>query len=240
MAEPPWTRLTSARPSAAGVERLGPAGLDQLVALADQRRGEPLVAVDGLEVEAALVAQPALVDRIAVDAEVAGDPVAARLHRDPAADRAGGAAALDLLEVPRPGLEPVRRRGQGADRADLHGVAAEVGGERLVGEGGDLDAVAPHGEVDLRVAGDLVGEAGAAGALDAALAVEQDQVGEGDRLLPVPLLLDEAGLARAEGEGLVLQGALAALVAHRAVERVVDEQELEHAVLGLLDRRASR
>ena len=36
---------------------------------------------------------------------------------------------------------------------------------------------------------------------------------------------------------LVLQRALAALVAHRAVERVVDEQELEDAVLGLLRHR---
>ena len=42
-------------------------------------------------------------------------------------------------------------------------------------------------------------------------------------------------LARAVGQGLVLQGALAPLVAHRAVERVVDQQELEDAVLGLLD-----
>ena len=33
---------------------------------------------------------------------------------------------------------------------------------------------------------------------------------------------------------LVLQRALAALVAHRAVERVVDEEELEDAVLRLL------
>ena len=40
------------------------------------------------------------------------------------------------------------------------------------------------------------------------------------------------------GHGLVLQRALAALVAHRAVERVVDEQELHHAPLRLLrDRR---
>ena len=38
-------------------------------------------------------------------------------------------------------------------------------------------------------------------------------------------------VAGAELEGAVLQRALAALVAHRAVERVVLEQELEHAVL---------
>jgi hypothetical protein len=50
----------------------------------------------------------------------------------------------------------------------------------------------------------------------------------------VPLLLDEAALARSVGERLVLQRALAALVSDRAVERVVDEQELEDAVLGLL------
>ena len=72
------------------------------------------------------------------------------------------------------------------------------------------------------------------GALDAALAVEQDQVGDGDRLLEVALLLDEPALARSVGQGLVLQRALAALVAHGAVERVVGEQELEHPVLGLL------
>ena len=36
------------------------------------------------------------------------------------------------------------------------------------------------------------------------------------------------------GERLVLERALAALVADRAVERVVGQQELEHAVLGLL------
>ncbi len=41
----------------------------------------------------------------------------------------------------------------------------------------------------------------------------------------------------AVGHGLVLQVALAALVADRAVERVVDEQELHHPLAGLLDRR---
>ena len=124
--------------------------------------------------------------------------------------------------------------GERTDRADLHGVAAEVRREGLVGEGVDLGLVAPADELDQRVARHLVGEAGAAVALDAALAVEEHEVAERDRLLEVPLLLDEAGLARAEGQRLVLQRALAALVAHRAVERVVDEQELEDAVLRLL------
>ena len=102
-----------------------------------------------------------------------------------------------------------------------------------LGEVEHLRAVAAVDEVDQRVARDLVGEPRAAAALDAALAVEQHEVADRDRLLEVALLLDEARLARPERERLVLQRALAAAVADRAVERVVDEQELEHAVLDL-------
>ena len=87
-------------------------------------------------------------------------------------------------------------------------------------------------EVDERVAGDLGGEARAAAALDAAFAIEEHEIADRDRLGEVALLLDEPRLARTERKGLVLQRALAAAVAYRAVERVVDQQELEHAVLG--------
>ena len=97
--------------------------------------------------------------------------------------------------------------------------------------------VAAAGEVDQRVAGHLVGEAGAAVAQDAALAVEEHEVADRDRLLEVALLLDEAALARAVAERLVLQRALAALVAHRAVERVVGEQQLETPSWAFLRRR---
>ena len=44
-----------------------------------------------------------------------------------------------------------------------------------------------------------------------------DERRQRDGLVPVALLLDEAGLARAVGEGLVLERALAALVAHGAI-----------------------
>src|SRR5207237_6303054 len=102
-------------------------------------RSEAGVAVDGLVVEPALVAQPALIDGVTVNTEVARDAVAGTLHGHPATHRARGARALDLLEVPRPRLEAVGSGGEGADGADLHGVAREVGRERFVGEGVDLD-----------------------------------------------------------------------------------------------------
>ena len=212
-----------------------PRGRDELALLAHQRLDEAFLTVDRVTGEAALVAEPALVDRVGVDAEQSGHPVRRRLHRDPAPDRAGGAGRLDLVEIPRPRGEPVGRGGQRADRADLDGVAREVGGEGQLGEDPDLQQLAAANEIDLGLPRDLVGEAHTAAALDAALAVEQHELRDGDRLLEVALLLDEARLAGAVGEGLVLQRALAALVAHRAVEGVVDEQELEDAVLGLLD-----
>ena len=78
-------------------------------------------------------------------------------------------------------------------------------------------------------------ETHAAAALDAPLAIEQDELGDRDGLGPVALLLQEPALAGPVGEHLVLQRALPALVAHGAVERMVDEEELEHPVLRLLD-----
>jgi hypothetical protein len=67
-----------------------------------------------------------------------------------------------------------------------------------------------------------------------ALAVQEHQLTYLDGLDEVALLLDEAGLARSVSEGLILERALATLVTDRAVEGVVREQELEHAVLGFL------
>src|SRR4029077_16862665 len=103
------------------------------------------------------------------------------------------------------------------DRTDLHGVAGEVGVERLaVGRADHLRWAAPQ-EIDESVPGDLLGWPRAARARDAPLAVKQHLGGDGDRLVEGPLVVGEPGLALSVGHGLVLQRALAALVAHRAV-----------------------
>ena len=96
----------------------------------------------------------------------------------------------------------------------------------------NLAAVTAIGDVDLRVGIDFLHEADAARAEDAAVAVEHERRTEVDVRLDAlaiehPPLEAHAALVRAEAVGEVLQRALAALVAHRAVERVVDEQELE-------------
>ena len=51
----------------------------------------------------------------------------------------------------------------------------------------------------------------------------------GDRLGEHPLRVVQPGVRRPVGQGLVLQRALAALVADRAVQRVVEQQELQVA-----------
>ena len=84
--------------------------------------------------------------------------------------------------------------------------------------------------------GDLAEEADAARAVDAAGHVGRDQRPQilvGDR----PLVLREARMVGPVEQGQVLQVALAALVADRAVERMVDQQELEHALARLVHRR---
>src|SRR5690606_8423840 len=80
----------------------------------------------------------------------------------------------------------------------------------------------------------LVGEPGAALAQDAAVPVEEDLAGDLQRLGEGPLDVDEAAGRRAVAHRLALQRALPALVADRAVERVVDEEELDHPVLRLV------
>ena len=82
-----------------------------------------------------------------------------------------------------------------------------------------------------RSPGDLVAEPGAALAQDAALPVQVDQRRERERLAVGSLRLAVARLAGAERQRLILQRALPSPVADRAVERMVDQEELEHRLL---------
>ena len=104
---------------------------------------------------------------------------------------------------------------------------------RLVLERRDHRLRAAVDRDELAVLGDLLAEARAAVAEDAALAVERDQRRDRDRLLERALRERHARVAGPVAEGQVLQRALAALVADGAVERVVDEDELERRVLAL-------
>ena len=217
------------------VERALPGDLAQLAAVADHRPRHALVDVDRLVGEAAAVAQPAVVDLWVVAPEHAQDAVVADREGDVALAGAQPAHRAGALDVPRARAEAVGLGGQRAHRAQLDDVAAEGRDVGVAVEGRHEGVRAALLEDQLVVLGDLLAEAHAAVAEDAPLAVDGDQGAERERLLEVALGLDEARAPAAPAEGDVLQRALAALVAHRAVERVVDEQELDDRLLRVLD-----
>jgi len=227
-----------ARQSRRGLERPLPGDLAQLPAVADQRAGDAVVDVDRLVGEAALVAQPAVVDAgvaLGVAGQHAHDALVADGEGDVALRGAQRADAGAALNVPRARAEAVGLRGQRAHRAQLDDVAAERSHVGVAVVRADERVGTALGEDELVVLGDLLAKAHAAVAEDAALAVDRDQRRQRQRLLEVTLGLDHAAAAQAPAEGDVLQRALAPLVAYGAVERVVDEQELDDGVLGVTD-----
>ena len=202
------------------------------VVIRSSRVGEP-------ERVPALVADPRVVHVEVVARQLAHDLAPAHVDLQVAAGAAVGAHAVGGRQVERARDEPVGRRRERADRADLDGVAAERRAEVLAGGDRDLLAGAAREQLDEPVAGDL-GRRTACTARTARTAR-----GRGSRAARAgaasrrSLRLDVAALAGSERERLVLQRALAAAVADRAVERVVEQQELEVRDLGLTGPRRS-
>ena len=215
-------------------DRLERVGLDPArVTATDERCGEAVGVGDVAVPVAPLVAVPEGVDG------VVGQGLGPQHLRAPPLDRQGAPDGAERArrgrgeQVPRAGQEPVRLGGQGPDGADLDRVAGEVGVERLRRAPVDLGDRAPVDQLDLLVSRDLPAEPHAAPAENATLPVEQHQLRQRDRLAEVALLLPVAAPPGPEAQGLVLQGALPAAVADGAVERVVDEEKLQHRALRL-------
>ncbi len=143
---------------------------------------------------------------------------------------------LGLVQLPRPRREGIRLRGQRADRAKVDHVALQLRGHRAFEIGRDLHVLAAPDRAELGHARDLGREAHAARAMDAAVHDRLDQ--HADVLVfDRALVLVIARVVDAIGHRLVLQVALAALIADRAVERMVDQQEFHHAFARLLHHR---
>ena len=102
--------------------------------------------------------------------------------------------------------------------------------------GRDLHVLAAADRAEFRNARDFGYEAHAARALDAAVHRGLDQRPD-IFVLDGALVLGEAGGVGAVGHRLILQIAFAALVADRAVERMVDQQELHRALARLAGHR---
>ena len=221
------------KPSCSGIEGLGPRCDAELAVLAHQRGLDAAIGrVD--EGEATLVAVPLLVDLGVIPGQAPRDHTTAYVSAKGAAGGAVLAGGRRRHEVERPRTEAIKRTGERTHRADLNRVARVIRVEWRVWADADLLLGTPLEELEHRVAGDLLGKAGAARARDAALAIEQDLGADIDGLGEGAALLLEAGHGLSGRHRLVLQRALPALVADGAVERVIEEQELHHSLLRLI------
>ena len=188
------------------------------------------IRVDKLPAVTHFVGDPPLVDVVvlprldAVDAAVVvldGNVVA---RCGDAVDRRG------LLQEPHALLEEEVLVEQCADGAEIDDVPRQLVVERHARENVDLlgrTAAIDHEFVRAR---HFAGEAHTARAHDATIAVEEDV--RADVLLRLLVLrFGEAALTTAVLVGVILQVALTRLIAHRAIDGVVDEEELHHRLL---------
>src|SRR4029453_19174767 len=204
-------------------------------------RGDPerVVPRAGVAVEAHLARAPRVLDvtvaelaavaqEHAVHRRVVADPhplqlAVARARQDVAAPRAVGADRRREAQVPDAAAVAEQLVGEHAGGTHLDKVAGERALERALLEAAEVDAVAAAGDAEVAAAGVLLVEAAAAIAGDAAVYLVRDELAE-VLVAEGALLAGEAADPVAGRHREVLELALAALVAHRAIERVVDHQ----------------
>ena len=179
------------------------------------------------------IAHPRAVDAVVVARRVALNFFFARTDDCVAAGAAARAKALGFLEEPDAHLETKIFRCQRADRADIHRVERVIVVERFAGIMRERAVTAAVDEAERVVAGDVAREPDAARAQDATFRIEHDARPEVNGLRLVNLRLDEAARALAIVHGVFLQFTFAGLVADRAIERMIDEQKLKHALAHL-------
>ena len=140
-------------------------------------------------------------------------------------------------EIPDSGLETEVAFGQRTNGTDIHNVRGVTVVELASGVDPQLRVIPAIEDSELAGLRDLVGEAHAPGTEDATLLVQHHVRAQCDGLVLLDLLLPEPRVIKSEVQIEILQVALTGLIAYRAVERVIGQQEFEHrlpAVLGLL------
>ena len=210
-------------------QRLRPGDFLQLAVHAHQRGLQTLGVIVEIEAVAALDAQELAVDAGAVAIVAADDAVVARAERGLAAIRAMRADGADVGHLPGARLVAVGAAGERAHGADVDAGAALVAFQVVAMVGRDFGDHSAVDHAERIHAHAFIADAHAAVAENAARRIEEHHR---RKLLfgGVDLGFGVAALAGAVAEGHVLQFALAALIAHRAIERMVGEQELQHVL----------
>ena len=211
-------------------QRFLPTDFAPLRATANHRRTQALIAIEGFVGKAVFIRQPAFVDGFIFQRQHALDAVKAGLHDEVRAHAIVRADRTAARQFPGARRKTERARSQRAHRAQVNDVAGQFGIERAPEERHDFGVLAAIRLPQFHVAGDFLHEAHAAGAVDAAGHVGGDQRAE-VFVEHDALFFTIARLVAAVADRQILQLAFAALVANRAIQRVIDEQKLHHGLL---------
>src|SRR5690606_6586122 len=215
------------------LQRIAPRGFAPLAVFTTNHRvSQAVFGIEAVIREAIAVADPAFIDVVVFERHHAFHAIELDLRNQVGAQAVVRAHGTATGQFPRPRTHLVRLGKQRTDRAEIDHVARKLGLDRLAQESGDLGELAPVHHANFHDAADLFTEADATRAVNATLhAVGGDErahvLGRYDAL---GFLITRSGLAVTHGQ--ILQLAFAALVTDRAVERVIDEQELHDRVLG--------
>ena len=222
-----------------GEQRLRPGDRLQLSVNAHQRRLQALRILSEVEGIAAFDAEELAVDAGTVAVVPANDFVVAYAESGFAAVRTVSANGADVVHFPRAGLVTVRAAGERAHGTDIDAGAAFVAVQMIAIVGGDLGNDSAIHDAQRADAHAFITHAHAAVAEDAARGVVKHHR-RPLLLIHVQLGFGVAAFARAVAEDHVLQFALAAFIADRAIERMVGEQQFQHGFAGLRDKRRIR
>ena len=214
------------------LERFLPAGGLQFAVAPHIRTIKPPMhqPIDGV---ARLVGRPFLVHVVVYPWQHAQHFASTRVETDIGADRVHHVDAERLGELPRPCLERIGFRCERAHGTEIDDVTRQLRLHGMLQIRRDLHILAAPDHADILDAGHFLGKAHAAGAVDAA---GHHRLDDGAHIFlgHRALVKLEAAHTLAIGHRLVLQIALTALIADRAIERMVDQQEFHHAFAGVL------
>ena len=222
--------LTLHRSSGSG-QCFGPISFAQLTVFANIGRVQTLTA-QTVPDETGFIGNPFLVHAVVVARQKAHDFAAFGIHTDVRPKRIHHINRFCLGQFPRPCGEGVGFRDQRPHGAQVNDITLQVRIERLPQIGCNLGVFTTAGLAHLVNARDLGGEAYTTGARDAARHMGFNQRAQ-IQIFGRALRLAVAAKVDAVRHRLILQVTLAALIADRAIQRVVDQQEFHHALAGL-------
>src|SRR5262249_11346118 len=161
------------------------------------------------------------------------DDVLIVIDEDAATRAAIGTDALLRLEEPDPMFVQEVLAAQGPNRTEIDHVAREFVVDWPARENIDLGMMAAVDDVQLRRTANFAREANTARTHDAAIREERDVLADIGLVGRLVLVVDHPAGRPPETIAVILQMTFAGLVAHGAIERVVEQQRLERLMLGV-------